>query len=179
MRELVTGVDVTYHTYTKSAEVKEIKKVTLSIGENTVTFDSPVADLTVSQGTITESGANYCVITAASAGECTISGKQYDDVTEIASVRMTQLPAGDKKNIVTAESTLISLNNATEVAQRLYEYYQYRIEQTLKLAINGEETVGQIADIETEYGVYRGAIIETLDINLTGGWITKAVVVGE
>ena len=92
---------------------------------------------------------------------------------------MTQLPAGDKKNIVTAESTLISLNNATEVAQRLYEYYQYRIEQTLKLAINGEETVGQIADIETEYGVYRGSIIETLDINLTGGWITKAVVVGE
>lgn len=179
MRELVTGVDVTYHTYTKSAEAKEIKKVTLSIGENTVTFDSPVADLTVSQGTITESGANYCVITAASAGECTISGKQYDDVTEIVGVRMAQLPAGDKENIITAESTLISTGNAAEVAQRLYDYYQYRIEQTLKLVVNGEETVGQIADIETEYGVYRGSIIETLDINLTGGWVTKAVVVGE
>lgn len=179
MRELVTGVDVTYHSYTKSTEAKEIKKVTLAVGTNTITFDNPVADITVSNGTLTESGANYCVITATSEDECTIFGKEYNDTTDIVSVRMAQLPAGDKENIIAADSTLLNVYNAKEAAQRLYDYYQYRIEQSLKLVINGDETVGQIADVETEYGVYRGSIIENMDINLCGGFVTKVVTVGE
>lgn len=179
MRELVTGVDVTYHTYTKGTETKEIKKVTLSAGTNTVTFDNPVTDITVSNGTLTESGANYCVITATDAKECIIYGTEYNDSTDIVSVRMDQLPAGDKENVIAADSTLLNSDNAKMVAQRLYDYYQYRIEQSIKLVINGDETVGQIADVETEYGVYRGSIIENMDINLCGGFVTKVVTVGE
>ena len=42
-----------------------------------------------------------------------------------------------------------------------------------------EETVGLLADIETEYGVYRGSVVESMDTDLTGGFVTKAVTVGE
>ena len=42
-----------------------------------------------------------------------------------------------------------------------------------------EEQVGLLADIETEYGVYRGSVLESMDTDLTGGFVTKAVTIGE
>ncbi|MDD4390583.1 MAG: hypothetical protein PHW03_07255 [Eubacteriales bacterium] len=177
LRTLVTGVDVMEHSYTLESTKTEACKVSLSVGLNTVIFGEPFSDVETNLGTITESGVNYCIINATVAGECTIIGYRYTDNTKTVSVRMIDLPAGEKENIVSADSTLLGAGNAAEVAQRLFNYYQYRIEQSINLVAD-EERVGSLVDIETEYGVYRGSIIESMDTSLTGGFVSKVVTIG-
>ncbi len=177
LRNLVTGVDVVEHNFTLKTTTEEICTVNLEIGSNTVTFSEPAANITVSIGTVTQSGANYCIVESTAAGECTVSGKKYDDSQKTIQKRLADIPAGEKELIETADCTLIHGTNSNEIAQRLLDIYQYRIEQSLSFVLD-KESVGDLADIETEYGVYRGAVVEKLDIDLTGGYVTKAVVVG-
>lgn len=178
MRKLVTGVDITAHDFKLSEETEEICKVSLSKGKNEILFSEPVSGIHASLGTIALSHVNYCIIESAEEGECTITGKRYQDTQKTISVRMEELPAGDKEEIAEADSTLLDGDNAFETAQRLFDYYQYRIEQSISFVARGE-AVGQLADIETEYGVYRGSVIESMDIDLVGGFVSKVVTVGE
>ena len=73
---------------------------------------------------------------------------------------------------------MLNSTNAEKAEQRLFAYYQYRIEQDISFVMQ-EEQVGLLADIETEYGVYRGSVLESMDTDLTGGFVTKAVTIGE
>lgn len=178
LREYVTGVDLTEHTYTIDGTASTISTTELSQGLNYITFSSPAIELSASMGTITKSGVNYCVVNSATAGTCTITGKKYADSQKIVSVRLAEIEAGEKENIYTVDCPLINSSNSTELAQHLLDMMQYRIEQSLSFVLDGE-AVGNLADIETGYGVYRGSIIESLDTDLVGGFVTKAVVVGE
>lgn len=178
MRSLVTGVNVKAHEYSLSDEVEELCKVTLADGRNEILFSEPAAEITISAGTLVESGVNYCIVEGTADTVCTVSGKKYVDTEKTVTVKMAELPAGDKENNVDADSTLLNSANARSAAQRLFDYYQYRIEQDISFVMK-EETVGLLADIETEYGVYRGSVVESMDTDLTGGFVTKAVTVGE
>lgn len=178
MRSLVTGVSAKAHEYTVSSETEELCKVTLVAGRNEILFSEPATSISVSGGTLVESGVNYCVVTGTAGATCIVSGKKYVDNEKTMTVKMTELPAGDKENNVDADSTLLNSTNAQAAAQRLFDYYQYRIEQDISFVMK-DETVGLLADIETEYGVYRGSVIESMDTDLTGGFVTKAVTVGE
>ncbi len=177
LRNLVTGIDVVEHNFTLKTTTEEICKVNLEIGSNTVTFSEPAANITVSMGTITQYGVNYCIVESTVVGACTVSGKKYEDSQKTIQKRLSNIPAGEKELIEKVDCNLMNASNSSEIAQRLLDIYQYRIEQSLSFVL-GSECVGDLADIETEYGVYRGAIVEKLDIDLVGGYIAKAVVVG-
>ena len=178
LRELVTGVSLTEHNYTLDSTSSQICEVDVKEGLNEITFSEPAANISADLGSISESGVNYCIVNAASAGKCTITGKKYTDNTKTVSVKMADLPAGSKENIVDVDCTLICSENSKDCAEHLFNYYQYRIEQEMQFVMD-EETTGDLVDIETEYGIFRGSIVESMDTNLTGGFITKAVVIGE
>lgn len=178
MRSLVTGVNVKAHEYSLSDTAEELCKVTLAEGRNEILFSEPAAEISIDVGTLVESGVNYCIVEGTADTVCTVSGKKYVDTEKTVTVKMAELPAGDKENNVDADSTLLNSANAKSAAQRLFDYYQYRIEQDISFVMK-EETVGLLADIETEYGVYRGSVVESMDTDLTGGFVTKAVTVGE
>ena len=178
MRSLVTGVNVKAHEYTVSDTTEELCKVTLVEGKNEILFSEPATAVSVSGGTLIESGVNYCIVEGADGTNCVVSGKKYVNTEKTVTVKMEELPAGDKENNIDADSTLLNSSNAQAAAQRLFAYYQYRIEQSISFVMK-EETVGLLADIETEYGVYRGSVLESMDTDLTGGFVTKAVTVGE
>lgn len=178
LREYVTGVDLTEHTYTLDSVSTTISTTEISTGLNYITFSQPAANLSTNRGTITKSGVNYCVVNSSTAGECIITGKAYKDSQKIISVRLPDIEAGEKENIYSVDCPLINPNNSLMLSEHLLAMKQYRIEQSLNFALDGE-AVGNLADIETSYGVYRGSIIESLDTNLTGGFVTKAVTVGE
>lgn len=178
LRSLVTGVNVKAHEYSLSDTVEELCKVTLTEGRNEILFSEPAAELSVVGGTLAESGVNYCIVEGEADAVCTVSGRKYVDTEKTVTVRMAELPAGDKENNIDADSTLLNSTNAEKAAQRLFAYYQYRIEQDISFVMQ-EEQVGLLADIETEYGVYRGSVLESMDTDLTGGFVTKAVTIGE
>jgi hypothetical protein len=108
-----------------------------------------------------------------------LTGQKYIDTTRVIGVYVGSLPAGGKENILkVTDATLISGDNAEDIAQRVYDYYQRRIEQNVNLIL-GTEQVGQTVEVETLYSETRAGAIESLETTLTGGFITKAVVVGE
>lgn len=177
LRNLVTGVDVVEHKFTLKTTIEEICKVNLEVGSNTITFNEPASSISVNMGTITQYGVNYCIVESTVAGECTVSGKKYEDSQKTIQKRLSDIPAGEKELIEKVDSSLVNSSNSSGIAQRLLDIYQYRIEQSLSFVLD-RESVGDLADVETDYGVYRGAVVERLDIDLTGGYIAKAVVVG-
>ena len=178
VRPIVTGVTLVEHSYSLSAERSEVYKGELVVGRNEITFSNPSTDLRCNLGEIVESNVNYAVIETVEAGECTITGKKYEDNTKSITVGMEELPAGEKENIIEVDCTLISAYNSDKIAKHLFEYYQLRIEQNISFILDNE-TVGDLVGVETEYNTVKTAAVESMDTDLFGGFVSKVVVTGE
>ena len=57
LKTLVTGVEITAHSYIPNSEVIELYNSTLAAGLHTITFDAPMHDLAVTGATISGSAA--------------------------------------------------------------------------------------------------------------------------
>ena len=111
---------VYYHKYIKGGETITLLDETVS-GEVTVIFDDPVYDLTISGGTITESGVNYAVISAA--GDVTLTGTKYEHSVTLITKGDTD---ADEDYVSTVDdATLVSSANAVNVVKRVYNAGKY------------------------------------------------------
>ena len=179
LKTLVTGVTVVSHSYSLNSTAEQLYSATLPVGTHEITFGEPVTGLSASGASILESNVNYARISVAVSGEVIVTGKKYTDNRVSYTRRMTELPAGEKENLISVqEATLISPAVAPAVAERIYQYYQRRIKQTMRFVLDSEKA-GFASSVETSPGTYRNAVVESLDINLSGGYVTKAVIVGE
>lgn len=177
LKPYVSGVSVTEHNYTMDTAASELFKGTLETGDQEILFSEPAANLTVSGAVLKESGVNHCVVTVSTAGEVTVSGKKYIDNTRIVTKKSDQILAGEKENILEVTgATLVS--DGAAAAERLFSYHQRRIEQEMNFVL-GNEKPGSLVSIETSEAVWRDAVMESLDIDLTGGFAAKGVAVGE
>lgn len=178
LRSYVSGVSVTEHTYAVEDEISELYKGELEAGENLITFSNPATSITCSGAAIKESGVNYCIVNVTSAGEVIINGKKYADSQSVVTVKTDDIEAGEKENIeeVTG-ATLVGKHNSLEVANRLLNYYQNRIQQNMSFILD-TETAGETVSVEVSEGVFRNTVIESLETDLTGGFITTAVTAG-
>ncbi|MHC1696459.1 MAG: hypothetical protein AB9835_14570 [Eubacteriales bacterium] len=178
LKPVVTGVEVTSHTYTAGTEAVQLFQGTLPIGSHEISFSEPAHTLSVSGATIASSGANYAVLTVASAGTVTLLGKRYIDGTQVYGVYMPSLPAGAKPNVLKVqEATLVSAAIGQTVAQRIYDYYQQRHSNEVPIIL-ADEAPGDVVDVESMYDQHIIGTVEKLDISLTGGFIGKAVITG-
>lgn len=113
----VTEVSVLEHQYIPGSETVDLFDGTAVEGD-IIQFSEPVYDLSAEGFSILESGANYARL---SAGTGKLTGKKYVHTTR--DVRAQVLP-DDVPNVVeVTEATLVSLVNASAVAQRLARYY--------------------------------------------------------
>lgn len=90
-----------------------------------LTFPEPLHSLTIANGSIIESGANYAVITANEG--CVLTGKKYDVTQSVFTVRNPLVLAADKENVRTiSDMTLVNASNAAVLARHCYNYYASR-----------------------------------------------------
>ena len=177
LREYVTGVEVSEHKCLASNEAVELFNGTLSAGVQTITFSEPAHTLTVTSAAIIKSGANYAVLNVTTAGAVVLSGKRYTDTVRTVGHYSDGLLAGQTEKILkVTDATLVTATNSAAVAQRVYGYYQRRIEQAFSKVL-GDEVVGQAVNVTTLYGESKTGVIESLDTDLVAG-TTKAVIVG-
>ena len=179
LKEYISGVSITEHSYVLGTTVEELYKGNLYAGDNEITFSEPSVVTAVSGGTLKESGVNYCIVNMTADGEVIVKGKKYTDNTSIMSVNVDTVAAGEKENIKTVtDATLINNKNSLYVAQMLLNSYQKRIEQNLSFVLN-RETVGSNASVEVYKDYFKNAVITKLETDLVNGFVTKAVVIGE
>ncbi len=159
----VTAVQVTEHTLAPVAD--EITLLESSFTDTqTVTFTEPAHDLTIVNGTILESSANYAVIQGA--GTVTLKGKKYRHTTKIMT-RGDILGTPDDKIISVTDATLITALNSSQVAQRLYNYAKCNKSVQTDVLVNGERT-GDMVQLVNPYGDdYLSAAIHSLDLSMS------------
>lgn len=181
LKQFVTGVEVLEHNYAKAdtAGVSTLFEGVLPAGENTIKFNSPSYDISVSGAALRMQHANYAVLDVDAEQNVVVTGRHYTDTTRVVGKYMAVLPAGQKQSVLTVnDATLVSRANAQRVAENIYNYHQKRVQQNFTFLLDGEEA-GKSYAVETLYGQSKDGMIEAMDINLTGGYLAKVTVTGE
>ena len=178
LKALVTGVEVLSHDYTANTETLELYNGSLPVGNHRITFNEPAHTLTISGGSITSSDVNYAIIAVAVPGTVVLSGLRYTDAQQVHGVYNAGLDPNITANVLSmARGTLISSAIAETVAQRLYDYYQQRYWQKVKLFAPTIKT-GDAVLMDTLNNKHISGIVEKLTINLTGGFTAQAEITG-
>jgi hypothetical protein len=178
MRPLVTGVTVIAHSYLPSTESKELFKDNLPAGLHEILFSQPMHTLSISGGTIAESGANYAIINVATSGQVILTGQTYNEITRGHAIHTPGLSISVKPNVLEVKDAyLVNPNNLVQITQRLYDYYQQRYLQKVQLFAPSVQP-GDVVNIETMYGKTLRGVIEKMDTDLARGFIVNTEIIG-
>lgn len=121
--DIVTGVLVTVHTYKPITETVDVYDANESgIGENIfVKFSEPLHDLSITNGIINSSGANYAIINANA--NCVLRGQRYDHTAVPEPKDREDVGATTPKRVIPIENaTLVSQYNIDNVIDKCYNW---------------------------------------------------------
>lgn len=177
LKPIVTGVEVTAHNYIPGGESVLVMSGEYDPGTYEVLFAEPMHALSITGGTILESGVNYAVIAVARAGTVALSGLKYIDTTAITAITMAGTSTGTRPNVLKVEKAgLVHSGNVGAVAQRLYDYHQQRYLQKVRLFAPSVQP-GEAVLIDTLYSRRLKAVIEKMETNLIG-FVVRAEMTG-
>lgn len=173
--DFVSGVSIGYSTYQLSNKMSEIFNGTLPVGDTKITFSKPydASSISATIGNITEVSTNYLIINNATEQDCVISGEQYEEIKS-SYVLNGELEASETDNIVEHSGcTLVNTKLLPSVANKLLNYYKLRKSVSVEYIMD-DEMVGQWVNIMTRENYLASSLIESQNVNLTGGFITTA-----
>ena len=178
LRETVTGVDLTLHSWRREGEARELFRETLPAGKHRILLDKPVWGLEISGGSLEKWGPNYADLFLEGEGEVTLRGGEYVQGKRIVSVRVPDLPLTQAENVLTVEdATLMAGAQAQEVAQRVLDYYAWRYQSGFTI-LPGEEEVSRMVIVQHRNGALLKGYIEAMEIDLTGGGLARIQIAG-
>lgn len=177
----ITKIELTAHTYSNSRmDRAEIYNASDSgPGENIlIKFSEPMHTLTITDGEIINSGANYAYINADES--CVLKGYKYNHNQQIVSYRNPIILAGEKDNVKSiTNATLVSSENVHKVLNNCYNWLTKVDSINSKILVNSEQqdiNPGEFIEVETEYlGNLSGLVVQQ-SFNLNGNVIVKEVV---
>lgn len=101
-----------------------------------------------------------------------------NDTQTVVGYYASSLPANTAPNVLQiTDATLVSIANASTVARRVYDYYQLRYKNELNI-ITESEQAGKSTTISSYYNKTITGIVESMEIDLVGGFLSKIEVVG-
>ena len=192
----ITAIEVTSHKYEPSDKVVEAytNKNGGNINNVFVKFSQPLHSLTITNGSIVESGTNYAIINANN--ECKLTGKSYEHTQTVLKKENPVLTITDMPNVISvSHATLVSADNVANILEKCYNYYEKNDRVNLKI-VEGKRTaryggikygtsrynqvtddiptnVGEKITCQSEYlGDITGTIVKQT-YNLNGGIIVK------
>lgn len=184
LRTQVTDVEVTMHNLTAGAGSRELFNGSLDAGLHKITFSQPMHSLTITStppasATISTAYANYAIVSVDVGGsDVILTGLVYEDSAKIASKYTTPALPKVKENILAiTNATLVNAVNGDAVALRVWNYYQQRLLQKVKLyhpvAVTGNTVV-----IDTLYSQHIRGVVEKMTLDLAKGFTVQAEIVG-
>lgn len=178
LRPLITGVEVTAHQYLPEAEESELFRDTLTAGDHKVAFSTPCQVVGCTGATLQSWGVNSALVKVEQGGEVTITGHKYQDQQTVISRKAVDLPPNVQDNILQVTgATLVSNDNAAEIAEHILNYYAGRYEQNFTM-LAGSEVLADMVVVESFGGEKIRGDIEQMEFDLTGGFVADTMVVG-
>jgi len=151
-----TGIELTEHNFSVGSGSRELFK-DIFIGEKTVRFSEPAANLTIENGIIISPGVNHAVISSSGVMPCVLTGKPYIDSQSSVIIKTESeymIEGTQERTEKIGNCYLVNKNNSAEVAQRLYKYYlrQNLFDGDFLVDINlNPEKIGDIVNIATGF----------------------------
>jgi hypothetical protein len=177
LRPFVSAVEVIMHDIVIGTGIQKLYDGELQAGTHRIIFKQPMHTLSVTGATITESGANYAILSVPTTGTVTLSGQVYEDTVSSYKIQ-ADIPQGEKENIKKIkDATLVNSNNGEQVATRVFNYYAQRYLHTCRLYSSNAQ-VGSAVQIETIRNYKLQGLIERGYIDLTGGYKLDAEITG-
>jgi hypothetical protein len=174
----VTGVEIISHNYSAVTESINLYDGTLAAGTYEILFKEPAHSQVITGAEILNNGVNFASIVVRTAGDVTLTGMKFADAQQVFLVSASNLGAYVIPNIVKIQNaTLVSATNGAEVASRVYDYYQQRYRQKVRLYAPSI-SIGHVALIDSVNNSQIRGALEKMNINLSGGFIVDAEAVG-
>lgn len=152
----VTAVTVLEHQYITGSETTTLFEGTTVDGQ-VIVFREPMSNLTATGFTVTESNANYAVV---SAGSGTLTGTPYIHTTREITKPVTAAAIPNAVRI--EDATLVGVTNSSDVVNRLVDYYSHRTYINVDATIDLEDA-GDVVDIYDPFDkLMRQACIEKI-----------------
>jgi len=180
LKQMVTGIDLTYHHYKYTGTAEEVFNGSLEAGIQTLTFTDPVyfVGATITGATIIDYGVAYININVAVGGTVTISAKPFLHTAQIISKNDLTLDAAIKPNVLSiTDATMVMQDYVSDILDSVYAYYQQRYLQKMRLYAPAVE-IGKSVLIDTLYNQKIVAIVEKMELNLSSGFIAQTEATG-
>jgi len=182
--EEITGISVISHEYKWTGTTEVDTDYTLKKGQRKITFENPtiVVDFVVNSGTasITKYNTNYIIVNVESNNaSVTISTHEYKDLAQEVFIENQNASSNAKPNVLKIDGVnIINEDNVDEIAERILDYYTKSYTTDFTYVLDDEQVADNIRLEETLGNVLNGFVTE-LDIDMTGGYVTKAQVVAK
>lgn len=165
----VSDVIVTAHKYELDSENagKELAKGTFGAGTHLIKLRNPATHFSAVRASIVGSDANYVkiLVTAANAAlEQIIYGTEYIDSAVLFSESDAFAPL--KKEVTVTDATLVSQENAQQVATHIFDYYRNRYIDEGSILLLDEKCGDDVALQHNATHKIYGKIV-SLDVELT------------
>ena len=174
--EYVSGVSLECKKYTLQPESEEIYNDVLPEGKSVIEFSGPylAESISVEGGTKVETHTNYVIVSMAAAGNCTITGRKYEESSFTYQKSVNRIAAGESENIISfAAVTLYNTELLPYKASDLLDHYSLRKILSMQYLIDTER-VGDWVNVKDVRKNVATTFIESQDIDLTGGFISAA-----
>lgn len=171
--ELVSGVSFTISRYTQSDKTSEVFSGILGAGKHRIAFSQPCVPGTIQSdvGDITTRRTNYCILALDTESEVHITAAGYDKTESVISKSNDT----ESENVKTYSGIgLFNLQKLQEKADFLLNYYSLRKKLSMQYLLEGESS-GDWCNVSDIAGNISTTLIESQDIDLTGGFIATAV----
>ena len=185
LRPLVTGVEAPFITGSQAISGTLFSEY-LNIGIQSISMSDPIdaTSISVVGAALVKARPNYVVVNVTATGTVTILGvKSITTERLIASDTVYAAPDTTKlgKILQLKPTALWSPSNFVhdllERAQRVYNYYQQRYVQKVKLYAPSCKP-GDIMLVDTYSGKRIVGVVERMESDLSGGFVSKVEIVG-
>jgi hypothetical protein len=201
---LVTNIELVSHNYTQGEVLENIFEKYLEIGSHKIIFEKPYYNIVVNgpgyapslfameddDYFVTEDDENFEVggeyifgpnclyLEMTTPGTITITGYPWLDSKRSFIFNETGVSEFANKNTLTiSEATMVSADNAQIVLNNVRDYYRQRYFQNILLLPSAVKT-SDIVFTSTLYQKKILATVQKMDMNLTGGYLSKVDILG-
>lgn len=175
MKDYVSDVTIKYQQYQIQTVDSQILKGDYPQGTHTIELSSPASGMAINSGLILKQSANYVTFQIDSDAAVVITGKQYNKEEFSLTAQQKFVESGNSRNTKSFSCSVLSAKQAQVVADRILDYYRYRLGLKIKYLYDAEMP-GQWADVDNSAKRYNSyaAVFEKLTTDLTGGYISTA-----
>lgn len=163
--KLMTGVQLTEHSFTKGTETVEAFNDVLK-GTATVTFSEPMCGVAITGGTVEQWDANYAVITG-TGGTVVLTGTKYNHSTRLLTRDNPFVESGTMPNVKKCtDAYLVSPYNSAEVLERYYNYHLRNAYVQTKILLVDDE-VADVVKLENDFHGEKVGNVVSMDLTLS------------